>query len=613
MPKPITAEEGLILIKKTIKDNIKHRDYDRTVEIADKYKAYITGEDIDKLLRQFVPRENDELFTQRKLITSLTTPDIANTLASPMYKVGRTTAAKSITWKDDKDSETKIKKLSEVTDKFCGESSIDKYLATRMVELDMQDPNAWIVVEFEEAVDPKKPNIKANPYPFEVYSKNAINFSFVNKIAQWLMVLNDNEDRYTLYLPNESITADKIPDDQIQAVKAELKGNQDIFYKDEKNKDKDAWLININEHKAGRLPARRVGFNEDPETDNRTFVPLIHSAECYFKKAIKTVSEFDLTTALHAFPKVFRYGNACEGDMANGIICNDGKTAEGKHCPVCKGTGWSNQTTTASEVVVKAPKEIKDLVSLDLMMAYKSPPAELIEFQKKYGLYDLKELSLKAVYTGDTFSKNTVAQTATEITFDFESINDTLSPFADNWSNMYVHLTTLSGIYIDLGKDINIKHTFPKNFKMESLQQLFAILKAANDAYAPVYVKTAISMDIAKKVYIDDHDQILKIMVKERFFPFNGKSENEINYILSNSLASTFDKILYAKFDNIFIEVEQEQPESVNFYKMEFKKQKELISKKVNEYIAVIDNESANSRAVAFSAAGAAVGEGGGV
>lgn len=601
MPKPTTSTQGVSIVKKAIVNNTRHKDYTRVVELAEKYTAYVTGENVEKLLRQFVPRENDSLFKQRVAITTLTTPDIAHAIASPMYKLGRVTANKSLSWKDAQKTANNKMELAKVTDKFTGGRSVDKYIQIRQVDLDQQDPNSWIVVEFEEAIDPNKPAIKANPYPFEVASKNAIDFKFVNDIAQWLLVLNDTETRYTLYLTNDSITADLITKEEL--ANYQLKEGEEIFYKDEKDKEKNIYIIAIHTHKAGILPAKRVGTIKDPVTQNRTCVSIMHPAVCYFEKAIKTISEFDLTNALHTFPKVFRYGNRCPGDMKQGIVCNEGKwegSEDTKNCPICKGSGWTNQTTTAEEVIVAAPKDMKDMISLEVMMTYKTPPSELIEFQKKLGLYELKELAIKAVYNSNTFVAQSIAKTATEDMNDLESVYDALSPFADSWSEMWVHIQTLCATFRDLGTDFTAHHSFPKDLKMKPLGALFADLKAANDSGAPSYIKKSITHDIAKKVYVDQPNELLKIQIKEKFYPFNGKSESEINYILANGLKSKFDRVLYASFDQIFDEIEQEQTGTANFYDMEFKKQKQLVKAKVDEYILVLDEEEAAGAASAF-------------
>ena len=126
-------------------------------------------------------------------------------------------------------------------------------------------------------------------------------------------------------------------------------------------------------------------------------------------------------------------------------------------------------------------------------------------------------------------------------------------------------------------------------------------LKKANDSGAPSYIKKSIIHDIAKKIYVDHPDELLKIQVKEKFFPFNGKSENEINAILNNDVVTKYDRVLYAKFDSVFTDIENEvNTDETNFYNMEYKKQSELVKKTVQEYIRLLDEEDTQSRALSF-------------
>lgn len=598
---PITKERGIVILKKTIQQDLRHIDYKRVCDLASEYKKYATGEDIDELLKQFTAHESDELFIQRKAMTSLTTPDIMNTLTTPMYKVGRITANQSIYWSDKEKTSTKKADLTKIASEFYGKESVENYLTLRLPSLDRTDPNSFIIVEFKGEVDPAKPETKANPYPFEANAEEAINFQYINNILQWLIVLTEDQTKYTMYLDDDSIVAIKVKKDD--------KGNipegyiyDEIWYKDESSKDSEyVYLVSFYNHKAGMMPAFRVGTVLDEETRYRTCVPIIHPARTYLKKTIKTVSEFDLTTALHTFPKTYRYGNPCPGDMKSGILCDAGYTLDKIKCPICKGTGWDAQTTTASEVIVRAPKELKDMVTLENMLAYKAPPSDLIEFQKKLGIYELRECAIKAVYNSDTYVRDTTASTATEKNIDLESVYDTLKPFADTWSKAWKHIMNLIASYRDLASGITIEHSFPKDFKMKSLPMLLDDLKKANDSGAPSYIKKSIIHDIAKKIYVDHPDELLKIQVKEKFFPFNGKSENEINAILNNDVVTKYDRVLYAKFDSVFTDIENEvNTDETNFYNMEYKKQSELVKKTVQEYIRLLDEEDTQSRALSF-------------
>lgn len=614
-------DKGTETLKKTIKGKITHPDYKRVNEIMDQYTKYVTGEDVGSLLRQFNPREEDTQFKQRKELTQAVTSDMANRILSPMYKIGRSRADVLINWKSADGLDKKKTEIIEVASKFYGDESVEAYLTNRLVELDATDPNSFIVTEANGAYDPKQPESETNkklvPYPFEVNSKEAVNYEYVNNELQYLIVKNEffvadkdgkpvEMSKYTIYLDNESVMATQILKDSLDAYIAANpdRNSYEVWNVKEKDEEKDEiYIIRVIEHKAGRIPARRVGTKKDLTTRGRTCVPIIHPAHPYFAKSIKIMSEFDLATCLHLFPQKVQYDEVCPGDPLNNEICKDGRTGDGSNfCKHCKGSGYKTHTSSADILRFKLPKDLKDMVSLENVIVYKAPPIETLDFQKKYGLYELPELATKAVYTSDLYSPNTNAATATEKTIDLESVYDTLKPFADSWSAMWKHIMNVIASYRDLNKDIEINHQFPKDFKMKSVTMLLEDLNKANTSGAPSYIKNEINKDLAQKLYIDKPNELLKIEVKNKFFPFNGKTESEISNIIVNDLTSKYNKILYANFDNIFDELDAENSvNDVNFYRMEKSKQQLLIKTKVDTIISELDTAASNERVQAFN------------
>jgi len=613
---PIKLDKAKEILRNTILKNLRHQDYKRVCEIASKYTKYVTGEDVGSLLKQFNPRESAEQFKQRVELTQAVTSDMANRLLTPMFKIGRSRADVTLSWKSAEDVDKKKTLLLDAAGNFFGDESVESYLTNRMVELDATDPNSFIVVEFAGAYDPAKPENKVLPYPFEVNSEEAINYQYINNELQFLIVKNefialDKENKpkecskYTIYVDNDAVVAREILKDNLDAFIAE-NPNVEIWSINEEDEKVETEYYAITEanHKAGRVPARRVGTKKDLTTRSRTCVPIIHPAHPYFKKSIKTVSEFDLSTCLHLFPQKIQYDEVCPGDMVNNKPCNHGKTLDGTAiCSECKGSGFKTHTSSADIIRVKLPKDIKDMVSLENYITYKGPPIDLLKFQKEYGLYELTTLATKAVYTSDLYSTDTVSTTATEKTIDLDSVYDTLKPFADSWSAMWKHIMYVIAAYRDVIKDADINHQFPKDFKMKSVTMLLEDLGKANTSGAPSYIKNEINKDLAQKLYIDNPNELLKIEVKNRFFPFNGKSENEINNIITNDLTSRFNKILYANYDNIFDELDAENSvNDVNFYRIEKKKQFELIKAKVQAIIDELDTAASNERAQSFNA-----------
>lgn len=653
MPKDIaqiSLKDGIQVFFKTINDYITHADYDIVTAIAEDYQIFITGEGASKKLLQFTPRESVEQFAQRVRLTQITTPDIAGGCTKYMYKVGRTPAGKVITWGDAQKNEENKKSLMDVAGKFYGKQSVDQYLTNRMVELDSTDPNSFIVVEFttliDGVVDPKNPESKAIPYPFEVNSREAVNFTYKNNLLQFLVVKNDflikDKDgkdvwafKYTIYLSENSIVAKPLHRDTLDDWKKVNPGYEEIselqnqnvemlapekvylFISKEKGNKKERYFeVRIYEHKIGFVPAQRVGTVRDLTTRGRTRVPLIHNAKAYFEKVIKAVSELDITMVMHVFPQKVQYSESCPGylDTIEGsedtvlIGCIRGHTADGKKCKACDGHGFVVHKSASDIIQIAMPKDLRDLVSLENIIVYKYPPTDLLEFQKKLALYEYRALAQRAVYNSESFTSEQIMsdKTATGENIDLDRVYDTLKPFADNYSEMWVFVMTCIAQLRDLGTDLQIVHQFPNDFKMKSLTQLLDDLKKASDSGAPSHVKKAINRDIVRKYYIDDPDEILRLETKDRYSPFPGKTDAQIQYIFTNNDTTNKLRVFFNHFDLIFTQLEfdaMSKNPAVNFYKMEEKLQRELIDKKVDEFVKEIQEEAQQAMKDAFKAA----------
>ena len=483
-----------------------------------------------------------------------------------------------------------------------------------IVEMDFTDPNSFIVVEFQGEYDPSKPENKVKPYPFEVNSEEAVNYRYINNELQFLIVEKEYYEKdlhgegqieldiYTIYLENEAIVATEIQRENLSRLMAE-NPNREIFYTDPEHLDQtEIYLLETIQHKAGRIPAKRIGTRKDISTRGRTCVPMMHPAYSYFMKSVKTISEFDLTNCLHVFQKLVQYDEVCPGNTQKNIICNLGKQPDGQQCPECQGSGWKNHKSAADIIRVRLPKDPKDMGSLQNYMAYFGPQMDLLKFQKDFGFYELNELALKSVYTSDLFVSDKVVTTATEKSIDLESVYDALKPFADNYSSVKMHVMYCVAQFRNIGSDLKISHTFPKNFKMESIPMLLDNLAKANTSGAPSYIKNEINRDIANKMYADKPHELLELDVKASYFPFNGKTTEEINNIILNDLTTKYNKVLYANFETIFAQIEEEtNTNELSFYKMEKTKQSELVKAKVLALITEIDSENSTDRAAAFN------------
>lgn len=616
-----TLEEGRAILIDTVVKKKTHKHYKHVTELADLYKKLITGDKINQLLKQFTRREDAELFKQRELLTQAITPAVSSSLMNPFYKVGRSNSIiKELYFETNEDNDKRLQDIKEAMRTYNGTRNVDDYLEIRYVDLNFTDPNSFIITEFDPAPVGDRGEMveKVKPRPFECSSHEAINFFYKNNILQWLIVKlpityksadgkYEEGFSYTIYLENEAVKLTQVDNTFVSLSDGEY-GDFSFstpegivereFYRVSEN---ELYMVEEFEHKAEEVPAERVGYKLDLVTNGQTFVSPMHDALCYFMKSIKTVSEFDLTMALHAFPQKFQYVNRCKAEG-----CNDGVGPEGNMCKACQGTGWAVHSTTQDAVSIRMPKNKDDMFPLEQMVHYESPPIDILKFQNDF-IKQLKNEARQAVFNSEIFNKEQMAnpETATQVKISLESVYDTLFPFAQAFSQMYIKIVTLIAKFRDQ-KDVIVGHKFPKDFKFKTVADLLVDQKVANDSNAPGYIKNQISLDIAEQMFIDKPQEFRKILTKQKFFPFPDKNQQEVIYLVSNNLTTEYNKVLWANFDQIFMEVEQDaELENKNFYDYAYKLQKEKIEAKVKEMLsgisssqpeAAVDFRTANSQ-----------------
>ena len=601
---------ALKVLNATLKGE-RHKYYDRTIELAKKYLALNTGEDIELLLRQFDLRESPELFKQRTAITKSIVGAVSEKIMNPFYKVARSTnVTKEIIYTEDKTKE-KILNLNEKLGVFYGDESMNDYLESQLVSLSFIDPNSFIVIE-REIIDNKTSEV----YPFEVPSQNAYDYRYTNNKLDYLIVghswteISKNKEskddtiieleKQTLYSSEFTVVLNQIQKEDL-SFDLELIGSFDNASKSANEtyimiNDK-AYIVWIVDNECKEVPAISVGYKRDPITRNKTFVSPMHKAMPRMEKSIKSDSELDLTISLHTFPQKLQAVQRCVG--TTNTPCENGKVRfTEKVCQVCKGTGEITMTSSQEMITVPMPtaderRKGAELIDLEKLLTYKTPPIDLIKFQDEY-TRRLEKDAVKDVFSSDAFEKSQVSTTATEKILDMDSIYDTLYPFGKKYSAIYKKIVRVSACYLSSG-ELTVRHSFPKDLKLKSTSQLIEELKMAEDSNAPQFFKTQLSNDIAQKIWHDDKQALNKYKIKQQHIPFHGKSKDEISQIINAGLSTKENITLFIEFENIFKQLEDEaieQETPISFYELPYKQRVELISNKVKEIIQIKSNES---------------------
>lgn len=599
----MTLEQLLLLAKSLAATKIKHGWYARVVELAKKYKILITGEDTGTLLSRFIKRETEEMFEQRVRITQSITPSICGSIEKPFNKVGRNN---NIVKKVDLKNPTKTKNVATMMSVFYGDQKsnnkgLDYYLQTRFKSLTFSDPNAWVVVEWDT---PENRATVIKPRPFEVSAANAWHFKIINDVCKWLWVNEDikyrlnkkvkdvyqeaDGNKFTMYGEDDTIVLQRVNVDYYNEHKEEFGAPKEVWT-DEKTRE--TYLIFTYKPKVKQVPAVRVGYVPDEWTDGATCVNAFHTAMPYLMKTIKAVSELDLTISLHTFPQKLQYVHKCAGvgERTKKKKCDYGILPDGTTCSACKGTGYKMHTTAQDAILLPMPEDGEDLIDLEKLMTYKSPPIDLVKFQDEY-VDKLKLNAHSAVFNTTALIRTPqISKTATEIDNNLQGVYDTLEPYTDKVSEVWKYFVRVFALLAAANIDaegIQIIYRFPSDFKLKTKDMLLVDLMKANESGAPSYYRDSINNDLAEVMYEDDGLAMRKYKTRHAFFPFNGKTPDEIAVLLSSPYVSEFQKVLYANFEAIFSEIDMEQPEFWMIPRLE--EQWEILKAKVEEYRAEI-------------------------
>ena len=261
---------------------------------------------------------------------------------------------------------------------------------------------------------------------------------------------------------------------------------------------------------------------------------------------------------------------------------------DGHTCGVCKGSGREPlHNSTMDVITLDMPRDPSMMVDLEKMLVYKSPPIDLLTFQKDY-INELRANVYLMMFNKELLDKNEVAATATEKVLEIDNLNDTLRPFARSLSTLWKFVVADIATYTDNAKGIEIEHEYPEDFKFKSMTEMMRELQAAKDANASTSTIAKIEDDINDKLYADQPYDLKVIRIKNSFNPFRGYKEETINLLISQNLTTKYNAVLYANLESIFNEIENEVP---GIYEMNFQIILQKVKEKVEAYMLQMEGE----------------------
>lgn len=572
----LTKEQLLDRLVFVIKENYTHKFYKNNVDYARYCKQIMTGNDQGEILISFKKSESKDQKQQRISVYNSRTAYLANKIVSTFEEAERVDDNVEKIWSTSTSIDTFLKRLD-----MYEKSGFNSYVHDAVRRLNFFDPNAVIINEFYY----KDPLDKPYVYPLECYSDQIIDIDKkhneisyviirlpikVKRITATTTILEDGW-KYTIYGIGYAITftqyGNESTDLPIQTI------NQ-ITY-------------TVQEFNTGykQCPVVEVGYIKDPETNWETYVSPLHPAKHIFMDIMFTKSEYDLHKALHGFLQKFIYADKCThvetiGDYED--RCSAGKMMiSNKTCNACKGTGKQIHTTVQDVIYVNIPETREEWIPLQDFVHYVEIPKHIIDGWKE----DLDKLEVDvslAIFNKDTFTKSEVANTATEVSLNRQSVYNVLYNFAKNVSIVFKKLATLCADA--LGEtDIQIDDTVTKDYKLQSVDELILQLKQVKEAGGNYEIERSILMEIMSKKNLNNKNIVDLFDSFEDFRPFKSKSKEEIIFIISTLPDEDHDKVLYIYFEKIISEIQNTVP---NFAKTSYQGRKAIIKTMVDKIIS---------------------------
>ena len=576
--------EGLFaILTRRVSEDTPHRDYQRTVDHAKWCYQIVTGDDQKEILVSYKVRETQKQVDQRIRITNSRTQYVANKVKKLFNEVHRCDdVVESVGYANAND--TALEDLEGALNKWYEGKPLDKYITNRFKDLSFEDPNAYVIVEFEND-DPinKKPTV----YPFEVRADEVYDPFYINGVLKYLITQHPVEykskvknttttgKRFTMYGIGYSWVLQHIPKGAIFETPIGWEETE-LYVGDQKKPEK--FIYKGFESMTTECPAFRVGYMDDPSTRGRTKVSPMYPAEKIITDLIWNKSEYDLSKALHGFYQKFVYVGNCKRCEGEGKITNSHDNLV--DCGSCKGTGKDIHTTVQDIVMVELPSDKTTAIPLADMVHFAVIPESLIKMQREDYIADQRDV-FNAIFGANVLDRSEIVETATAKNYDWRAVNNTLFEYADHVSEFFKFSVRQSANHMGQVDGLLVNHSFPSDFKLESVQELIDQRSSASTAGAPTTIISTIDLAILSKQHKDDPEFIKAYKARERFRPMADKPANERMILLTSTLpADDPERILYLYYERIMSDIFDDHK---NFADYPYKKQKGIVYAEVDK------------------------------
>lgn len=594
----IYSKEDLVgILRNHIVTGERWDGYKRTVEVAEFWNKIITGKDHGEILISMRPNADKEQKKQTIRLYNSRTKSVASKINNQIKEVYRSdNIFNEIYFTEKKDDNTeKVKKIQESLEGFSGSDNVRQWLRKRYLRLNFVDPNSYFVVNF---IDLKK---RTSFYPIEVRSKDVLGRQYLNGTLQYLAFVETCTEKVTVDEKVKTLTSYKywIFGDEYAilyhkcpkgatgiGVPTSITQSADDYAKQEGIQY--SWYYSEYKIAAGKVPAFCVGYIPDPENDDKTFQSIMYPSEELQKELIWKKSMHDVHMMLHGIAQKFALVPTCDyDDKKLGLKCTSGTLTNGQTCERCGGSGMMPFHTSEQDIITIAmPKAGTEFPDLSKMIYYQPVPIEIIKMAKEE-VVDLEKAIPLSIFNTSQIDKGqlTSPDTATKVLDDKNSTNNVLYDFGLADAEMYKNIVGQIAVYSNNWReDLVVDYSYPNDFNLETVGELFAQSKESISSGAPAIVRNKINSKIISKLCIDDKSAIHNYETREYWRPFTDGTTVAMVPELDKS------RILHIYFDQIFRELEMMVVKNADGIEVPFSslprdKQKENIDKQVDLYL----------------------------
>jgi len=257
-------------------------------------------------------------------------------------------------------------------------------------------------------------------------------------------------------------------------------------------------------------------------------------------------------------------------------------------CKSCDGTGVQHHMSTSDIIEITRPQAREDHLPLSEMVHYEQIPMDLIRLQKE-DLKDLERDTFNAIFGSNVLERSEVTVTATEKNYDWRAVNNTLLPYAQGYVNIYKFIVATAADHRQEASGLVVEYGFPKDFNLESVNDLLAQRSVAVTGKAPYEIIQHIDLNIVQKQNKDNPAFVSSYKSIEQFRPFKDKSLDELIFIVSMLPQTDTQRIAYFYWDVITQNIFLQFP---NFYQFRFERQRQIVDEQTAEKIAEISSST---------------------